>query len=201
MLVSALGAGCWLSGDRTDFVEAPPLPPVEVLPNKEGALASTGGMEATVTPIIATELLVKTLPGTLNGFSAQEPLEIRHPVPLPDGTRSEYVSVEREYLFSDGGRGNVLVTISDTRGLPVLTAFMKSIQTFDDGSTHRTQTDIQGVPAWVTFTEDASQQGRGAGSVNMLYRGRFLIQVDASGNLTERQLKDFVASFDLAPLQ
>jgi hypothetical protein len=197
-----LGASCF--GRKTEFVEAPKSEPVHVEPNLEGARASTGGQEATITPQLDTEKLAAALPDpeTLGtSVTAGEVVERLNPVPLPDGTRTEYVSVEREYVLKkDGGDVILRATLSDTRGIPVVSAFTRSFSEFRTDEGYRRPADVRGTEAWIQYTYDPAGVRSGFGSLTMLYRERFLIQIDGSMGLSESDLIAFAEMFDLERL-
>lgn len=196
-----LGAGCWPFGRETAYIEAPELPDITVPPTLEGARASTGGQEATITPELDTALLVAALPSEARGCALGETREQRHPVPLPDGTRSEYVSVERELLCDTDPGKNILLSISDTRGIPVLTAFFEAFQGYSSNGSRRFSFPVEDETGWVTYTDDATGQKNGVGSMTMLYRKRFLLQIDSSGALNEQELIDLARAFRFAKLR
>lgn len=196
-----LGAGCF---QKTEYIEAPESAPVHVEANLEGAKASTGGQEATITPQLKTEKLVDALPDpdNLKDTEADQPKEQFNPVPLPDGTRTEYTSVAREYTVQkDDETITLQVTISDTRGIPVVSAFTKSFTEFDTEDGYRRPFDFNGTEAWVQYTYDPEGLKNGFGSFTMLYRERFLIQIDGSLGMSEDELIEFAEAFDYEQLK
>jgi hypothetical protein len=195
-----LGAGCF---QKTEYVEAPISTPVHIEANLEGAKASTGGQEATITPQLKTVKLVDALPDPdkLSNTTADQPIEQFNPVPLPDGTRTEYTSVAREYTVKKETEDiRLQVTISDTRGIPVVSAFTKSFTEFDTPDGYRRPIDFNGAEAWVQYTYDPEGLKNGFGSFTMLYRERFLIQIDGSLGMSEDELIEFANAFDYTQL-
>jgi len=195
-----LGAGCF---KHTDYTKAPEPVSVHVDANPEGAKASTGGAEATITPQLKTVKLVDALPDpeSLQGVSADQPVEQLNPVPLPDGTRTEYTSIARAYtLNNEGGDITLQVTISDTRGIPVVSAFTKSFTEFRTEDGYRKPIDFNGTEAWIQYTYDPEGLKNGFGSFTMFYRERFLIQIDGSLGMSEEKLIEFANTFDYEQL-
>ncbi|MBD3251177.1 hypothetical protein GF380_01760 [Candidatus Uhrbacteria bacterium] len=198
LITSALlfGAGCF---EQTEYVEAPESAPVHIDPNLEGAKASTGGRDATITPQINTAKLVRAFPDPydLKNTTATEPVERFNPVPLPDGTRTEYTSVERTYLYQkEGSEIRIQTTIIDTRGIPVISAFVDSLTEFVSEDGYRKQTELNGVDAWIQYTYDPEGLKDGFGSFTYLYRERFLIQIDGSLGWSEQELLQFAEAFN-----
>jgi hypothetical protein len=197
-----LGAGC---SRNTDYVKAPESEPVQVERNVEGANASTGGAtDTTVTPQLETDKLIAALPNpeAFDNTSADTPVEQMNPVPLPDGTRAEYTSVSREYTLSrEEGPVAIQVSISDTRGIPVVSAFTKSFTEFQTEDGYRRPIDVNGTNAWVQYTYAPEGERNGFGSLTMLYRERFLIQIDGGLGLSEDDLIALAKAFDYDQLK
>lgn len=196
-----VGSGC---DGRQTYERAREANPVRIEPNRTGALASTGGHETTVTPQMPTERLVQTLPDTLNAeFRATSaPIEHTHPIPLPDGTRSAYTSVTRDYEKQERGKAvHVRVTVSDTRGIPVLYAFMKSFTEYRNEDGYRSKEKVRNEEGWLQYTYDPSGSEGGFGSFIMLYRERFLIQIDANAGIKESDIIRFAETIHYDPLR
>ena len=200
-LVLILGAGCFQKTE--DYIEAPKPPETDIEPNIEGARASTGGFEATVTPIIKTERLIRALPpeDAVDAYAGETPTERKDVVPLPDGTQGEYVSVKRNYVKSAADSETIVqAVLTDTRSLPILTAFLESYSEYDNDSGYRKLIDVMGNEAWVTYMHDASGSGLGFGQCTMLYRERFLVQIVGNMGVTEDELVAFARAFTLEEL-
>jgi hypothetical protein len=189
-----LGAGC---GRDTSYIPAAPITPPDIQPTAEGGKAATGGESATVTPIIATSILVGTMPRTSASLSADEAQEMRTPVPLPDGTPTEYVSVFRTYHLQDK---DINVTLTDTRGIPALDAYLDSYAERSDDSGYRRMTKIGELDGWITYSFGPNGDEDGTGSIVFQYRKRFLIQVDGSTGISAEALARFAEQFDLGAL-
>ncbi len=201
--VIIVGAGCFSKKSETpSYTPAEPSSAVTVPPNAPGANASTGGYETTVTPELATPTLVSSLPdpSKLQGFTADEPKETKNPIPLPDGTRDEYTSIDRTYTKAGGTNDEVRVhvIVSDTRSIPVLTAFVNNFTEFSNADGYRKRITIEGTDAWILYTNDPARSRGGFGGLTMLYRGRFLIQIDGTLGTTEDDLVAFASAFDFS---
>jgi hypothetical protein len=196
IVLVTLGAGC---GRDVAFVPAPQTTPIDVKPNVEGAQGSMGGQSATVTPQLATQNLIRSLPKPSKSWAADEPRELKQPVPLPDGTATEYVSVARDYTSKSDGK-IIKVLISDTRGIPALTAFLDSYQERSDDAGVRTKISIMHQDTWLTYTYGPNREADGQGSITLLYRGRFLIEIDGEQGIGAETLKAFASSFQFDTL-
>jgi hypothetical protein len=197
------GAGCFSKKSETPaYTPAGSTGEITVPPNAAGANASTGGYDTTVTPELATPTLVGALPdpSALPGFEADEPKESKNPVPLPDGTRDEFTSVDRTYTKAKGTPDEVRVhvSVSDTRSIPVLTAFVSNFSEFSNADGYRKRVTIEDSDAWILYTYDPARTRGGFGGLTMLYRGRFLIQIDGTLGTTEADLAAFAAAFDFS---
>jgi len=206
LLFLCIGGGCFKAAEPpAPYIPAPPSADINVPPNPAGAEASTGGAPVTVTPQLKTSLMVNALPSTSfqNGITADEPKEAKNPVPLPDGTRDEYITVERTYTSGEGTDEEVRyhVSISDTRGIPVLTAFVKNFNEFDSPDGYRRKVNISGTDAWILYTYDPAKNREGFGGLTMLYRDRFLIQVDATLGATEEDIVRLASAIDFTQFQ
>jgi hypothetical protein len=195
------GAGCM--SEKTSYVKAPETPNIVVQPNEEGARASTGGVDATVTPVLSTDLIIKAFPSTKQAV-ASEPVETKKPVPLPDGTRSEYVIVSRDYIVNsaDGSKKSYGVSITDTRGIPALLAFIQSYSAYDTAEGYRKS--IASDPdrtMWVTYAYGPNKEQDGAGNLLMNFRNRFLIQIEGGNGVSADDLTAFMSSFNLDALR
>lgn len=197
-IVLLTGGGCF--GQQVEYEPAPPAVQQEIEPNLEGARASTGGHEATITPSIDTEILVSVLPEEVADFKLDTPVEQLNPVPLPDGTATLYTSLAAEYSRTNETGHFVRVNISDTRGIPVLLAFIDGYQTYENDLGYRKSLDIKDVNAWLTY-DTSEDKTKGTGSVVLVYRDRFLFQVDGSAGVTEEELTAFANAFDLNKLK
>lgn len=205
--VSFVGAGCGSkkSGEYIPdrFVEEK----IDVPASVEGSKASTGNTEnVSVVPQMDTRILTESLPGKdlLDDYTSDIPTERRSPIPLPDGKRTESVSVHRIYIQDSGNEGekNIIeASIADTRGLPVLTAFMKSYTSFDTDSGYRKQKEINGADVWITYTKDPAGGEQGFGTLIALYRDRFLIQIQGNMGSSEEKLVQVFEGFDFKKLQ
>lgn len=195
-----MGAGC--SHPDTSYVPAPqPAPAANVPPSVEGGKASTGGVSATVTPELATTLLVSALPQVGGDVAADETVETHNPTPLPDGTRAEYTTVMRAYhLKTDAGLEDVTVTLTDTRGIPSLYAFLDSYAERNSDTDYRRPTRVGDQDAWITYTLGPNGDADGTGSITLLYHKRFLIQIDGSSGVSAEALARFAERFDLDAL-
>ncbi|HWR00128.1 MAG TPA: hypothetical protein VN397_04775 [Candidatus Methylomirabilis sp.] len=193
------GAGCWTKAPT--YVKATPSAPVEVKPNVEGAKASTGGADATITPQIATEFLVSALPIPKDPWTAADPVESRQPVPLPDGTRSEVTRVDREYRKNGNAEQNIRISITDTRGIPALLLFMNSFEAYNNPSGYRKPLTSPNAATWLTYALGPNGAENGTGSVIQVYRERFLIQIDGGTGVSADELEAFVRSFDADALK
>ncbi|MEN9558526.1 MAG: hypothetical protein RL141_895 [Candidatus Parcubacteria bacterium] len=189
------GAGC---SRTTAYTPAPPTGDIEVVPSAEGARASTGGQPATITDALRTEQLVSALPPNHGGWVGGEVAEIRNPIPLPDGTRAEYAGVTREY---SAGANTLRVTLTDTRGIPALTAFLDSYEARNTGEGYRAQIPIGTSHGWITYTYGDTREAGGSGSLTLLYRNRFLIQCDGSVGISAETIAQFVEKMDFETLQ
>lgn len=194
-----LGVGC--SRPDTSYVPAPQTNAPAVPPSVEGGKASTGGENTTVTPILATALLVAAMPQTNSDLTADEAQETRNPVPLPDGTRAEYVSVFRAYhLKNDGDVKDINVTLTDTRGIPALYAFLDSYAERNSDTDYRRTTRIGDQDAWITYSLGPNGDADGTGSIVFLYHKRFLIQIDGSAGVSAEKLATFAERFNIDTL-
>lgn len=175
------GAGC--SKKQASYIESPASQKSEIRvePNVEGGKAATGGASATMTPSIDSSILANALPSdtALTGFKASVAEERMNPVPMQDGTRSDFKTLTKEFSATTDNRTRIIRTlITDTRSIPVLTAFIDSYSEYSNETSSRTKINIKDGEAWLTYQKNEAE---GYGSVVMLYRERFLIQID--GNL------------------
>lgn len=181
------GAGCFRKS--VPYTQSPPQQEViDVQPNSEGAKASTGGIQATVTPSLDSQLLAGILPDdkSLEGYSSTVAEEQKNPVPLQDGTRADFLTMTKTFERSDENRFySIRASLTDTRSIPVLTAFLNSYSEYSNELGVRKKLSIQGESAWLTYRMGGSDPESGFGSIIMLYRNRFLIQID--GNMGVRQ--------------
>lgn len=198
LLLSSLalvGFGC--EPRKPSFVPAAEQPSFQVPPSAEGGKASTGGQSATVTPMLSTETLARSLPESTGPWKADEPVESKLPIPLPDGTRTEYVSLARDYHLKDEEGKLIHVTIADTRGIPALTAFLESYSPREEKDGHyRKAVTIGNEQGWLTYTQ--SEEGdveRGSGSIVLLFHERFLIQLDGSAGVSADTLTSLANAF------
>lgn len=196
LAVTAITLGWGCSKKAPPFLSAPNTGDTAstASPNVQGAQASTGNLPTTLTPEIDTSILAKALPddGILPRFTADIPREQKNPVPKPDGTRTEYTTLVKTYTSStDSGTKIVQVAITDTRSLPVLTAFLDSFASYknDSGFREQIQND-QGVNAWLTYMNQPDSETGGFGSVTMLLRGRFLVQIQGNKGISADELKN-----------
>lgn len=202
LTLTTVGAGCFEK--REEYVPAPEPETIDIAPNAEGGEAARGGYDVTLTPALKTEKLIAALPAkdANPSFKGDQPVETLNPVPLPDGTKSEFPSVERRYNSTGEATSDTIVNVSlaDTRGLPVLTAFLNSLQEYETEDGYRKSTDINGNGAWITYIHDPAGNGSGFGSLTMLYRDRFLIQIDGNLGTSEEDLLIFARAFDFDEL-
>jgi hypothetical protein len=206
VLLICVGGGC---SKKTvppiSYVPATPSAPLNVAPNTQGANAASGGYPSTVTPSLDTALLVAALPdpSKMDGYTADESKEIKNPVPLFDGTRDEYTSIDRTYIRNKGEDQEIRlhVTISDTRSIPVVTAFVKNFTEFKSEGGYRKRLNVNDTDAWVLYTYDPARSKGGFGGLTMLYRGRFLIQIDGTLGTAEEDLTRMASQFDFSKLQ
>lgn len=192
--LAVLGAGCLKPA--ADYVKAPPSQPIEVKPNVEGSQASTGGAEATITPPLATELLVRALPKPQAPWTVTTPVESKQPVPLPDGTRTEVTRVDNEYVKAGDAAKNVKISLTDTRGIPALLLFIESYEPSEWETGYRKNISVNDEKAWLNYTFGPNREEDGTGSVTLIYRSRFHIQLDGGNGVSADELVDLVNSFD-----
>lgn len=191
--VVTLGWGC--SKKTPLFISAPQTNDASstVTPNSQGAQASTGNLPTTLTPEIDPAILARALPddNILPDYKAGIAQEQKNPVPKPDGTRTEYSTMMKTYSTStESGSKIIQVAITDTRSLPVLTAFLDSFQPYKSDSGYREQIQSdQNVNAWLTYMNAPDADSGGFGSVTMLLRGRFLVQIQGNKGVTSDELK------------
>lgn len=188
--IAILGAGCEA---RNTYVAAPEVAPIHVTPTTEGGSASTGGQSATVTPVLPTEILNQTFPVPNGDWSVDEGIEIKNPVPLPDGSRAEYTSIAREYHLKD--KGAVKALLSDTRGIPALTAFLASLSERADEQGYRSKIRVGELEAWVTYAYGPNREEDGSGSLTLLFRERFLLQLDGGPGISAEALVKLAEAF------
>lgn len=182
------GAGC--SRKQAKYIESPTstASEIRVAPNLEGAKASTGGIASTVTPSLNPQVLANALPedDSMKPYTASVAEEKMNPVPMQDGTRSDFSTLTKTFTKS-GGDGSLVIkaSLTDTRSIPVLTAFIDSYSEYSNDQAVRKKLTVQGETAWLTYQQGVAG---GYGSVVMLYRGRFLIQVDGNLGVTQEDL-------------
>ena len=128
-------------------------------------------------------------------------MESKQPVPLPDGTRSEVTRVDREYVKSGDAAKNVKISITDTRGIPALLLFIESYEESAGESGYRKKMDADGVPAWLTYAFGPNREADGTGSVTLIYRSRFHIQLDGGTGVSASDLTNLVSSFNFDALK
>jgi len=191
------GVGC---KKAPQYVPAPPSTPIEVPPTKEGAQASTGGYDTTLTPQLESALLAAALPSdqALPDFEAKTPVEEKQPVPLPDGTRGEYSTLKKTYVQ---GSSAITVSIIDTRGLPVLTSFVQSYQPYESPSGSRWEVVVGDGTGWMMDSKSPDTDTIIACSFLMLYRGRFIIQMSGNTGISTENLLTLARALDLKQLQ
>ena len=204
LILPLIGAGCF-EKDKT-YIEAE-ITPATLEPQKEsyeGAMASRGGYEATITSEIDGQILANALPDDdlLIGYLAGIPTETKYPVPDLEGKRTEYSSLTKVYEASLPDRGQSLtITITDTRGLPVLTSFIDSYAVYETDAGYRMMIDggHENFTAWMTYHRAIGDDVGGFGSITALYRDRFLLQIDGNMGVTETDLKTLLEGvhFDL----
>lgn len=197
------GAGCFRA--PSSYTQSPSSGTViDVPPNKRGAEASSGGAQATVTPALETRLLVEVLPANdvLKGFSASIAREEKNPVPMPDGTRTEFTTVSKSFTKTEGSRSLAIqASLTDTRSIPVLTAFIDSYSEYSNNGSKRKKIFIKDQPAWLTYQVTSGDVSEGFGSLVMLYRNRFLLQLNGNLGVTEEQLADVLKGYRFEMLQ
>lgn len=192
------GAGCTARSGA--FVPAPETRPAEVPKTAEGAKASTGGYDVTVTPSLDPKLLAMALPPdrALKDFEADEVVEEKNPVPLPDGSRAEYSTLKKSFTKGDA---TINVAITDTKSLPVLTAFIQSYRPYRNSSGARWEVAIDDAKGWVTTSQTSEAGHVIASSFLMLYRDRFIIQMNANLGVTTDELLVLARAIDLRQLR
>jgi hypothetical protein len=198
------GIGCFRNGSTPYIPNTEKINPVLIPANIEGGKASTGGIQATITPVLETQSLVDALPGedSLEGYTATVPKETSYPVPLQDGTRTEYTNVSKSFTRSADGDVVVIQTaLSDTRSIPALTAFLQSYSAFDQTLIERKRITVQDETAWLTYRKNSSDAIEGYGSMVMLYRNRFLITIDGNLGVTQDELIRFLDAFHFDKLK
>jgi hypothetical protein len=190
------GAGCFQK--ERPYIPSSPTKSVNVPATSEGAKASTGGIQATVTPSLETSMLVKALPdeGTDKTYKASVAEEKKNPVPTQDGTRTEFTTVSKTFTKEIGGAMiSIQASITDTRSIPVLTAFIQSYAEFTNERASRKKIPIENETAWLTYSKENATDANGFGSVTMLYRNRFLIQIDGNLGVTEDELLEYLRGY------
>lgn len=192
------GAGCTRRSGT--FVPAPEGKPAEAPKTTEGARASTGGHDVTVTPSLDPKILATTLPPdrALKDFKASETVEEKNPVPLPDGSRAEYSTLKKSFAKGDA---TISVSITDTKSLPVLTAFIQSYRPYENSSGARWEVAIDDATGWITTSRTSDADHIIASSFLMLYRDRFIIQMNANLGVTTEELLTLVRAIDLKQLR
>jgi hypothetical protein len=206
LLISAIAFFGWGCAKKTPFIPAQPTgTSAAVAPNVPGAQASTGNLTATVTPEISSSILANAMPDDtiLFGYSANVSQEQKNPVPMPDGTRTEYTTLQKTYTSFTGDETKIVqVSITDTRSLPVLTAFMDSYSPYQNDSGYRKQfRHDDTVTAWLTYMNSPDGDERGFGSVTMMIHGRFLVQIQGNKGVTADELQSVAASIHQNALQ
>jgi len=195
-LLATVGFGCWWN-QKPSYVPAEPVNQIEVTPSVEGGQASTGGESATITPNTAIDILIAALPAVGDGWTAADPVEKRDPVPLPDGTRAEYVSIQRAYQFDKNGTEDGLeFLLTDTRGIPALLAFVDSYAERRDAAGYRTAIKIGDQDAWLTYAFGANAEQDGSGSIMFVLRERFIIQIDAKQGTSVQTIMTLAERFN-----
>ncbi len=199
ILASLLGAGCF---GTPSYVPAQRGDDVDVPPTMEGGKASTGGQSTTVTPMLATERLVDALPPAPSGWSmAHEAVELLNPVPLPDGTRGEYVAVSLEYASAADDTKTISAVLTDTRGIPALSAFLEAYTDREDPQGYRRHFSINEDSGWETVTYGPQGSADGTGSIVILINQRFILQIDGSAGVPTDMLMNLALATDWGPLK
>lgn len=193
-----VGIGCQ---PAPSYQKAEPTVAPEVKPNPQGAKASTGGAEATITPQLATELLVRALPNPSDAWTAADAVEVKLPVPLPDGTRTEYTRVDREYRKDGDAEKFARISLTDTRGVPALLLFLNSYEPYDNASGYRKSLDQADATGWIAYTFGPNGETDGTGSVTMLIRGRFVVQIDGGTGVPASELEALARAFHIDALK
>jgi len=199
MTATLLGGGC--RSPELAYQKAPPTVAPEVQPNPAGAKASTGGAEATITPQLATELLVRALPDPTDAWTAADAVEIKLPIPLPDGTRTEYTRVDREYRKDGDAEKFARISLTDTRGIPALLLFLDSYEPYENESGYRKALDQTDSLGWISYALGANGEKDGTGSVTQLIRGRFVVQIDGGTGVSAADLEALARSFNVSALK
>lgn len=192
------GAGC--TGRSGAFIPASEIKPADVPKTTEGAKASTGGHDVTVTPSLDPQLLAMALPTdrALKDFKAGDVVEEKNPVPLPDGSRAEYSTLKKSFVKGDA---TINVAITDTKSLPVLTAFIQSYRPYENSSGARWEVAIDDATGWMTTSQTSDADRIIASSFLMLYRDRFIIQINANLGVTTDELLVLARAIDLKRLR
>lgn len=190
------GFGC---KSQPEYVPAPKTPFFQVPASPEGGKASTGGESATITPPLATNLLVQALPPATDEWGAGEPVESLNPAPLPDGTRTEYVTVTR--VYSNGDEKTVSLSLTDTRGIPAVYAFLDSYAERSDEAGFRRAVKVGDLDGWVNFAYGPNREADGSGSLFLLFNERFLIQLDGGVGVTPDMLTSLASRFNFDALR
>jgi hypothetical protein len=199
------GAGCFRK-EAAPYIEAPVKSNEVIVPaNAEGAKAATGGVQSTtITPVLDTQFLSNALPSddTFKQYKASTAEETKNPVPMQDGTRTEFSTITKTFSKEIGEKIIVVKTsLTDTRSIPVLTAFLNSFSESKTETMSREKLVIQDGIAWLTYRTNDSISNEGFGSVTMLYRDRFLIQIDGNLGVTRDELIAFVNAYHFDQLQ
>jgi len=200
--IALIGSGCF---GAPEYQSAPPAVPPDIEPNVEGGKASTGGYEATITPSIDTQKLAEVLPKELTSFIAGEAVEHKNPAPLPDGTATFYTSLDREYTRMVGDAPEILrITITDTRGIPVLLAFLENFTEYESDGGYRKLVLINEVSenGWWSYNYGPNKdESSGSGNFIMKHRDRFLIQIDGGSGIKADEILEAANALDLEPLR
>jgi hypothetical protein len=121
---------------------------------------------------------------------------------MQDGTRAEFTTVTKTFTKIVGDQVITIQTaLTDTRSIPVLTAFIDSYSEFTNDQTMRKKVSFQNGIAWLTYSKDAATDANGFGSVTMLYRNRFLIQIDGNLGSTQDELTAFLNAYHFDQLK
>lgn len=195
-LIACLSLGIGCSREKpVEYVESMPVANEVIIPaNLEGAKASTGGIATTVTPSLDVSLLAEALPSESDFSDYQSTIaqEAKNPVPMQDGTRAEFSTITKIFSKSTDSKDvSVQVAITDTRSIPVLTAFINSYSETNEELFVRKRISIHDADAWLTNRKNHIEDLVGFGSITMVYRNRFIIQIDGNLGVSQEELIRF----------
>ncbi len=104
--------------------------------------------------------------------------------------------MSKTFERTDGDRMySIHTSLTDTRSIPVLTAFLDSYSEYSNETGMRKQISSQGETAWLTYRMGGGSPENSFGSIVMLYRNRFLIQIDGNIGVPQTELEKILNSY------